>query len=67
MMRSTKPLPLKATADQHHLLNVALDKVRSTSRTVIVDKASLAAVLTDYARLINALPNGATTPEGAHL
>ena len=46
---------LKMTQEQFDAMHAALDKVRSTSKTVTVDKASLAAILRDYVEMLAAL------------
>lgn len=50
-MTTTRPR-LGLTPGQFDALHAALDKVRSTSRTVTVDKEALAALLRDYAALL---------------
>lgn len=43
---------IRLTDDELHILHVALDKVRSTSKSVRVDKQALINLLLDYANLI---------------
>ena len=46
-------LPQLACSDeQYHNIHVAVDKTRSTSTTVKVDRDALAALLRDHAKLI---------------
>jgi hypothetical protein len=49
---------LELPIEQLEALHAALDKVRSTSRSVTVDKAALTNLLLDYTRLINLLEKG---------
>ncbi|MFN4278284.1 MAG: hypothetical protein ACK4FJ_18480 [Ferrovibrio sp.] len=48
-----RKLQLEASNEQVHDLFAALDKVRSTSRTVTVGKAALSALLRDHTKLLN--------------
>lgn len=50
-------LKLETTQDQFHRLHEALDKVRSTSKTVTVDKDALTALLLDHQRLLKLKPH----------
>jgi hypothetical protein len=49
------PLHLELTDDQFDGLHQALAKVRSTSKTVTLDKAAMIALLIDYSKLIDKL------------
>lgn len=53
--RERRRLALLTPSTQFDGLHEALDKVRSTSRTVTVEKEALAALLRDYATLIELL------------
>lgn len=64
MKRDT--LTLECTHTAFHGLHTALDKVKATSATVKVDKASLGALLRDHSRIITSLRGfGLETKEGA--
>lgn len=44
---------IRTTDDQFHSVHTALDKVRSTSKSVRVDKQALINLLLDYSELIS--------------
>ena len=56
--RTRHLVTLELPIEQFEGLHQALDKVRSTSRTVTVDKVALTGLLMDYSRLINLLEKG---------
>lgn len=49
------PLHLELPQEQFEVLHLALAKVRSTSKTVTVDKEAMTALLIDYSKLIDKL------------
>lgn len=53
---------LELTNDGLHGIAMALDKVRSTSRTVTVDKDALGALLRDHGRLLALLAGDYADP-----
>lgn len=55
LVRRTEITGLDLTTDQFDKLHRELAKVRSTSATVTVDKAALAALLRDHSHLIELL------------
>lgn len=50
-----KPLSFSCSQEEFEAIHEALAKVRSTSKTVVVPKEALAALLRDHSNLVNLL------------
>lgn len=60
-----KRVQLDCGKTAYHTLHTALERVRSTSKSVSVDKAALSALLRDHGKVITALhEEGVETQEG---